>query len=218
MKLLKMNMLGIFIILLMQACGSNDNGITVSDDTVIIDPGNGEYHILFIGNSLTYTNDVPGLLEGIATTQGISISTTSVAPGGYGLEDHWNDGAIQPLIESREYDYVVIQQGPSSQAPGRASLIEYGGKIATLCQAHGVTLIYYMVWPSRTNYNNFDGVIANYTEAATLSRAGLAPVGSVWKAHFDSTNDFSYYGPDGFHPSLEGSTMAAEVIFESLGL
>jgi len=218
MKLLNIKNVGLLIILLMQACSSNDVITTTPSDDIIIDPGNGENSLLFIGNSLTYTNDVPGLIEDLATAEEISLSTASVTFGGYGLEDHWNEGNIQTLIESREFDYVIIQQGPSSQAAGRASLIEYGGKIGTLCQAHGVTLVYYMVWPSLTNYSTFDGVIANYTEAAGLSGALLAPVGSVWKAHFDGTNDFSYYGPDGFHPSLEGSTIAAQVIFETLGL
>ena len=218
MKRFKTKMLGVLIVLLIQACSSSDNGLMSNTGGTPADPTEIAYSALFIGNSLTYTNDIPGLLEETASTQGYTMTASSVAFGGYGLEDHWNEGSIQTLIESREYDFVIIQQGPSSQADGKASLIEYGGKIATLCQAHGVKLVYYMVWPSLTYYKTFDGVIANYTEAAAMSNSRLAPVGSVWKAHFDATDDFSYYGPDGFHPSLEGSRVAAEVIFESLEL
>ncbi len=73
-----------------------------------------------------------------------------------------------------------------------------------------------MVWPSRMYYHTFDGVIKNYTAAAEANNAVLCPAGQVWKTHFDQTNDFSYYGADGFHPSLKGSQVAAKVIFESL--
>ena len=54
------------------------------------------------------------------------------------------------------------------------------------------------------------------TDAATLNKAVLCPVGELWKAHFDTTGDFAYYGPDGFHPSEQGSRVAAEVIYRSL--
>jgi lysophospholipase L1-like esterase len=73
-----------------------------------------------------------------------------------------------------------------------------------------------MVWPSRQYYNTFDAVIKNHEDAAAMSNALLAPVGLVWKTHFDSTQDFSYYGADNFHPSLKGSQVAAEDIVESL--
>jgi lysophospholipase L1-like esterase len=73
-----------------------------------------------------------------------------------------------------------------------------------------------MVWPSLTYYSTFDGVIFSYTEAANMNNDILCPVGEVWKSHFDVTNDFSYYGTDGFHPSLEGSNVAAQIIYESL--
>ncbi len=56
----------------------------------------------------------------------------------------------------------------------------------------------------------------NHTEVAKTYNAILAPVGEQWKTHFDETGDFSYYGPDQFHPSLEGSTAAAKIILASL--
>jgi lysophospholipase L1-like esterase len=44
----------------------------------------------------------------------------------------------------------------------------------------------------------------------------LCPVGAVWKKHFDETKDYSYYGPDLFHPSQKGSEIAAKVIVDAL--
>lgn len=174
------------------------------------------YTVLFIGNSLTYTNDLPELVEKAAKKQGIRIEADMLAHADFGLEDHWNSGELPGVISSRQYDYVVVQQGPSSQADGKASLLYYGEKIKTLCDSNGSTMALFMVWPSLFNFKTFEGVIHHYTEAASALGVKLCPVGQVWKDQVDRENDFSYYGPDFFHPSLQGSQAAAEVIVKSL--
>ncbi|WP_243835861.1 SGNH/GDSL hydrolase family protein [Gelidibacter sediminis] len=97
-------------------------------------------------------------------------------------------------------------------------LIDYGKKFDRIGQQNESKLCYFMVWPSLNNYHTFDGVIKTHTDAAAINNAMLVPVGEVWKTHFDSTKDFQYYGPDGFHPSLEGSKRAAKVIVNALFL
>lgn len=172
--------------------------------------------ILFIGNSLTYTNNLPDIIAGIGRDSGVEIRTKMIAYPNYALEDHWNDGQIQVLIATGQYDFVVLQQGPSSQADGRAMLMDYGARIKTLCNQYNAKLAFYMVWPAMTNFHTFDGVIKNYSDAAAATNSLLCPVGQVWKNHFSATGDYSYYGPDEFHPSLKGSECAARVIFQAL--
>lgn len=173
-------------------------------------------HILFVGNSLTYTNNLPALVEELGKTNGVKITTQMLAYPNYALEDHWNDGELQKLIASEKFQYVVVQQGPSSQSDGRAMLLDYGARIKELCDQHNTKLIFFMVWPARANLRMYDGVINNYTEAAAKTGALLCPVGKTWKEHFEKTGDYGYYGEDGFHPSMEGSRVAAAAIFESL--
>jgi len=174
--------------------------------------------ILFVGNSLTYTNNLPQLVKEVGAKNNIRIQTEMLAYANYALEDHWNDGELQGLINTGKYDYVVVQQGPSSQADGKAMLLDYGERIKLLCDKQNAKLAFYMVWPARANYHTFDGVIANYSAAAQQTNSILCPVGQVWKAYFDSTQNFSYYGADGFHPSFAGSQRAAEIIFASLAI
>ncbi len=172
--------------------------------------------ILFVGNSLTYTNDLPAMVTRIGQDSGIAINTVTLAYPNYALEDHWNDGVIQRQIESGKYDFVVVQQGPSSQADGRAMLLDYGARIKALCSPHKTKLAFFMVWPALPNFSNFDGVIKNYSDAATATNSLICPVGQVWKNYILSTSDYSYYGPDQFHPSQKGSEEAALVIFKTL--
>jgi len=175
-----------------------------------------EIAILFIGNSLTYTNNLPELVKKEAKKNGFNITTNMVAFPNYAIIDHWDDGKIQKLIITKKYDFVIIQQGPSSQQEGRKILIEYGTKLYKLSKENNAKLSYFMVWPSLKYYHTFDGVIKNYTDAAAINNAILIPVGKVWKDYFDKSNNFQYYGPDGFHPSITGSEISAKVIVETL--
>jgi len=182
----------------------------------ILDHRKTEYHILFIGNSLTYTNDLPKLVKKRAKLQEISIKTQMIAFPNYAIEDHWNEGNVQKLISSNTFDFVIIQQGPSSQDEGRQMLIDYGKKFKDLCELNNAQLCYFMVWPSLSYYGSFDAVIKNHEDAATLNNSILLPVGRVWKDYFDSAKSYEYYGADGFHPSLAGSKVAADVIVDYL--
>lgn len=175
-----------------------------------------DYNLLFIGNSLTYTNNLSELVKQKALEQGTTIGIKMIAKPNYAIVDHWAEGDVQQLIKSKKFDFVIIQQGPSSQQEGRDMLIEGGKMYAELCNSNNTKLCYFMVWPSLTYYHTFDGVIKNHEDAATINNAILCPVGEAWKTHFDTTNNFDYYGPDGFHPSLTGSQVAANVILETL--
>src|SRR6266851_5488241 len=48
--------------------------------------------VLFIGNSLTYANSMPAMVEGIARSIGEAIHCETVAFSDYSLEDHWKQG------------------------------------------------------------------------------------------------------------------------------
>lgn len=173
-------------------------------------------NLLFVGNSLTYTNDLPDMVEKEAKRMDIKVKTTMLAYPNYALVDHLDDGEVQKRIRSGKYDYVIVQQGPSSQEEGREMLLEAGRTLKKLCEQSESKLVFFMVWPSRTYYYTFDGVIKSHREAAEENDAILCPVGEVWKASFDKTGDFSLYGMDGFHPSPKGSRLAAEVIVKTL--
>lgn len=51
--------------------------------------------ILFVGNSLTYSNDLPTLVKKIAKEHGVKIDVNMVAFPNYALIDHWNEGNDQ---------------------------------------------------------------------------------------------------------------------------
>ncbi|WP_420582324.1 SGNH/GDSL hydrolase family protein [Reichenbachiella sp.] len=175
-----------------------------------------DFNILFVGNSQTIYNDLPGLVVIEGEKKGVDIGVRSVTTGGYTLERHWNNGILQNEIASGLFDFVVIQEGTSASLNGRANMIKYGTKIKEQCDKYNSKLAFFMTWPSVNNYHRFDEVIRNYRDVATGLDAILCPVGVAWKEYIDATGDFSYYDPDGSHPSLAGSQVAAEVIYSTL--
>jgi hypothetical protein len=172
--------------------------------------------VLFVGNSLTYTNNLPLLVKEVAMKYDRSIETDMLAFPNFTLEDHWLEGKLQKLIASGRFDILVVQQGPSSQADGREMLLGYGLKLKKLCQQSNVALAFFMVWPPRNHAERFKGVIKNYSDAAEKTGSILCPVGLAWKTCIETNKDCDYYDADGFHPSLAGSKVAAAVIYKSL--
>jgi hypothetical protein len=204
-------------LILIFGCSNVDIGkITESDEPVLSLNNPTRVTILFVGNSLTYTNDMPSILAMIGKEYKADISTACLCIGNTALIDHWDNGSIEKLVREGGFDYIILQQGPSSQDYGRDLLIEYGEKIKLLADEFNATTAFYMVWPSVSYYTSFDRVIESYTMAAEQSNAVLLPVGSVWKNYIEFTSDQSIYGPDLFHPSTKGSFLAAWVIYATL--
>ena len=67
-------------------------------------------NILFIGNSFTQRNDLPGLLAAMAQERGVRIRHNLISAGGASLRTHWNAGRAAKEIEAGDYDYVVLQE------------------------------------------------------------------------------------------------------------
>src|SRR5437667_8666113 len=65
------------------ACGE---AATTTPGAAHAGPGEGA---LFIGNSLTMSNDLPGVVSALAAAAGGRLPTTVVAFPGFALEDHW---------------------------------------------------------------------------------------------------------------------------------
>src|SRR4051812_3611120 len=83
--------------------------------------------VLFIGNSLTYYNDLPQLFADFAKTAypSLGVFVESVATPAQSLKGHWSDGDALRILQGTRWDYVVLQEKTS--LPTGAFLI--GGAI-----------------------------------------------------------------------------------------
>ncbi len=171
--------------------------------------------VLFIGNSLTYANDLPAMVCELARSTGRQAICESVAKPDYGLEEHWNEREARQAI-ARGWDVVVLQQGPSALPESRRLLIAYTRRFDAEIKKAGARTALYMVWPSRTRRGDFPGVSQSYAAAAKDVNGVLLPAGDAWRAAWAVDARLPLYGSDGFHPSPMGTYLAALVIYEQI--
>lgn len=177
----------------------------------------GTHRILFIGNSLTYYNDLPGMVEALARAGGAdSITVESVTFGGYSLEDHWNQGSALERLAAERWDLVVLQQGPSGAPESRVLLVEYAKKFEVPIRAAGARPAVYMVWPEITRPTAFDSVANNYTAAAEATDAMLFPGIRAWQAVWARDPSLALYSSDGLHPTPLGSYVIAVMMVHQI--
>ena len=172
--------------------------------------------VLFIGNSLTYSNNLPNLLKHLLeVAQDDPVHIEAVAFPDYGLPDHWVSGSSRDRLASGGWDVVILQQGPSA-TEGRPYLLDYTELFDQEIRAQGGRTALYMVWPARSRFFDFAGVLDSYRTAADEVGGIFFPAGEAWRVAWETDPDLEFYGSDGFHPTLLGSYIAAVVMMERL--
>jgi hypothetical protein len=186
------------------SCGST--GVEPAPDPTL--------RILFIGNSLTYANDLPAVVQRLGQSDpSRSVVVSSVAFGDYSLEDHWNRGDAQRAIASARWDLVVLQQGPSALAESRALLVDYTTRFAGEIRKVGGRPALYMVWPPMSRETEWSAVSASYAAAAAAVNGLLLPAGEALRAVRAGTPSIPLFEGDGYHPSVAGTYGVALVVY-----
>lgn len=177
--------------------------------------------ILLVGNSLTYFNDLPSMVRGLAESANLTWDVHSVTIGGASLDDHIANGTAPRLLADEDWDFVVLQQGPSTLAESRINLRQGTAAFRPLIEKAGGRVALYEVWPdstwSATRFvADFDRVRDSYALAAGDVDGLFLPAGEAWRTAWASYPQFRFYGADGFHPTAEGSYLAALTIVAGL--
>jgi hypothetical protein len=174
------------------------------------------FRVLFIGNSLTYTNDLPGILEALADSAGVArpLVTAAVAGADFSLEDHWNDGTAREGLRARAWHVVLMQQGPSSLPQNALHLAEWSDRWAAEIRATEARPGLYMVWP--VPGGSYQAVSDAYRNAAEQIDGMLAPVGEAFREVLRGESDVALFLGDAFHPSPYGTYLAAIVMLAVL--
>lgn len=167
-----------------------------------------ELRVLFIGSSLTYTNDLPAMVRRLGQIEGRSIAVGMLAEPNASLEDHAARGTLDAIARVRA-DVVVLQQGPSSLASSRENLVHWSSRFAEAIREAGGEPALLMVWPSTDRAFAFDDVRDSYAAAAVAVTGRFIPAGESWRAAWRRHPSLALYGPDGFHPSRLGTLTAA---------
>jgi hypothetical protein len=189
-------------------------GCSLSTDPVAPE---GSTKVLFIGSSLVDAHDLPRTVAQLAISAGLpACYCTSVAYQDYELDDHYAGGNALLALESEDWDFVVLQQGPSALPESRARLLQGASDFAEIIAQRGAQTILYMPWPAQDRQFDFPAVIESYRTVADAVGALLAPAGEAWLLAWGRDATLQLYGPNGYYPSEMGSYLAALVIFQRI--
>lgn len=177
----------------------------------------GYIDVLFIGNSYVYWGDLPELVAAISSQMGESerVRAGSVAFANVNLDDHWAAGDALDAIRRRKWEYVVLQQGPSSVEVNRQQLIRSARQFATPIVAAGGRPALFGAWPQEDRYVDFPRAIESYRLAAAAVDGLFLPISMAWYQILTERPDLPLYA-DGLHPNAAGNYLAAAVIYGAI--
>jgi hypothetical protein len=171
--------------------------------------------ILFLGNSLTAGNDVPGLVKAMAEAGGVPVFVHALTPGGVGMEDHWNNPQTREMVGWGRWTHVVLQQGPSSRPESQADLKKWAEIWGREIRVQGATPVFYMVWPVKSEPQMFPEVAKSYRAGAEAAKGTVAATGEAWQELLRLDPTAELYSDD-LHATPLGSYLAALVLTHRL--
>lgn len=188
-------------------------GSTGTDTGGVTELGPADLRLLWIGNSLTFSNDLPAVLQDLAEADGRTVAYASLLQPDFSLEDHWARGAAS-AIAGLAADHVILQQGPSSLPSSQEHLRYWAGRMADPIRAAGGVPALFMVWPPTSRSEAYDDVARSYRAAAAAVDGLLLPAGEAMRS--PRVDGLALLEADGFHPSPLGTLLAALTLYGAL--
>jgi hypothetical protein len=176
-----------------------------------------EISVLFIGNSLTYYNELPKMVAALATAdKQRPPHFERETPGGCTFEKHWKDGKALAKIQSRKWDYVVLQGHSQGPLKMRASMFEHAKKFDAEIKKQGAKTLLYMTWALQNKPEDQPAISKAYLNLSAELKCQVAPVGNAFATAQKADKNPALHIADKKHPTAAGTYLAACVIYATI--
>ncbi|MGJ8684373.1 MAG: T9SS type A sorting domain-containing protein [Nonlabens sp.] len=188
-------------------------------------------NVLFVGNSITYFNNLPQTFKAIAEEQGYSINLDQHTPGGTGFINHVNNATLYQKLDNTVWDYVILQPG-SNESPAfsqpLASTIARAVVLRDKIYENSPCASIYLYEISYGIVDNTPASMQQYLQRQTLIKNNLmqmsdatsiplAPVGEAFQTSIQQNpNHFLWNGYGDIHPNAKGSFIGACTFYNSI--
>ena len=196
-------------------------------------------NVIFVGNSYTIYNDLPGMVARLLEADGVDLHTGSYLMLGSTLMEHWLHnlgqaskreeamqrgerfgawlGRFDRLLADGPWDYAVFQ-GNSGD-----TLMNWGfAEAATLwCdklrnESPETKAVFFMTWARRHRPGQQATITNGYRSVARVNQALIAPAGEAWRAALDARPGLVLHAADKSHPTAAGTYLTACVFYATL--
>jgi hypothetical protein len=171
--------------------------------------------VLFIGNSLTFTNHLPQVLQQMAALEERSLICQAVTFPNVSLRFHWLVGRARRAIRDARWDYVILQDYSTQPLNNPAATIKYMTLFINAARQAGATPIIFENWTHRFHADDYATMHRTYHDIAVTAQVAVAPIGTAWRAARQSLPDIKLYTDDR-HPSPAGTYLAACVLYQTI--
>lgn len=189
--------------------------------------------VLMVGNSLTYTNDIPALLKTICRDTGINAAVDSVTQGGHSLTQYaYPKTAVETQLHEKvltklntqKWDYVVLQGRSDETIVNAENMRKAVAYFYPYIKKAGAQMVLYLTWApdygtARYDIDSRQSEIAKvYYSIARQYHCALAPSGIAFarERKLYPEYDLYYSSADRLHPNLSGSYLSTCCIYATL--
>ena len=166
-------------------------------------------NVLFIGNSFTARNDVPGLIAQLAAARGHQLQHRLIQASGAPLRLHWNKGEAQQAMQQTRYDYVVLQEQSTLPVKNAQRMHENIRLFDQAIKSAGARTALYLTWARQNAPETQAAITAAYTAIGAELGATVVPAGVAWQRFLRQHQQPVLHDKDQSHPTLAGSYLAA---------
>jgi hypothetical protein len=200
------------VVFLVQACSSQETTVASQSPRVVLDPPR---RILFIGNSLTYSNDgIYTHLQKLTASAlpPMEIEADKAVVGGQYFRSLWERFPEPRRAIARGYDVVVLQEDlPETKV---ADFKEYAVKFVEEIRKTGARPVLLMAWAyRRLGWISMAEIAQAHREVGKDLGVDVAPVGLAWERVMKERPDLNLFVADLEHPSIHGTYLATAVVY-----
>lgn len=175
--------------------------------------------IMFVGNSLTFANELPLVLGCLINEHNsqAKMKITEVSAPNLTLRQHWNSGEAASTInnQSPPWTYVVLQEQSGRPLNNPEEMFTDIANFDAIIRRAGSRTVLFMTWSDDNRPEVQNALTQRYVQAASQYHTMLAGVGEAFRLAKAQLPNLSLYS-DGHHPSQAGTYLAACVFYAKL--
>ena len=172
---------------------------------------------LFVGNSFTARNDLPGLLAQTVESSGKGdLEWELISAGGASLRQHLNKGEALQRLNDAPWDFVALQEQSTLPVKNAARMADNVRDFDKIIGKTGARTVLYMTWARQNAPESQDAIAEAYSSIGEELGSLVVPAGLAWQQSLQEHPGIVLHDKDKSHPSLAGTYLAACVFYVTL--
>jgi hypothetical protein len=175
-----------------------------------------DYSVLLIGNSHSSRGDLPGVLQQLLASDGITSARVEAARHWAFLAQRLNDGKTQAILESGPWTHVVLQAQKYSTSGQYIYPTIAAEEWIRRSRSVGAQPILFPEWGRRGNTEEGARVHRLHLGIAAREFACVAPIGLAWEILLNANHGIRLHSRDGNHANRNGALLTAYVLHATI--